>query len=54
MAKRKSAKEVLSGYSSEQLTDILIEELKAFGIEYTEDPDGHGTEFIPLGMEEDL
>lgn len=54
MAKRKSAKEVLSGYSSEQLTEMLIEELKSVGIEYTEDSDGHGTEFIPLGMEEDL
>lgn len=48
MAKRKSAKEVLSGYSSEQLTEMLIEELKSVGIEYTEDLDWHGTEFIPL------
>lgn len=54
MDKRKSAKEVLSGYSSEQLTDILIEELKAVGIEYTQDPDGHGTGFIPLSDDDTM
>lgn len=48
MAKRKPAKEVLKDYSEKQLTEILIEELKAVGIEYTIDSDGQGTEFIPL------
>ena len=48
MAKRKPAKEVLKDYSEKQLTEILIEELKSVGIEYTIDPDGQGTEFIPL------
>lgn len=48
MAKQKPAKEVLRDYSSQELTDILIEELKAVGIEYTVDSDGCGTEFVPL------
>lgn len=52
MVKRKPAKEVLKDYSSQELTDILIEELKVVGIEYTVDSDGHGTEFIPLRVDE--
>lgn len=48
MVKRKSAKEVLAAYSSQQLTEILIEELKAVGITYTVDPTGHASQFIPL------
>ena len=52
MVERKSTKEVLSDYSSKQLTDILIEELKTVGIEYMEDPNGHESEFVPLRMED--
>lgn len=52
MAKRKPVKEVLKDYSEKELTEILVEELKAVGIEYTIDPNGHGTSFIPLEMED--
>lgn len=52
MSKRNPAKEVLKDYSEKQLTEILIEELKAVGIEYTIDQNGHGTSFIPLEMED--
>lgn len=52
MVKRRSVKEVLAGYSSQQLAEILIEELKAVGIAYTVDPAGHASEFIPLSMQD--
>lgn len=48
MINRKSAKDVLENYSSQQLTEILIEELKAVGITYTVDPISHASQFIPL------
>lgn len=48
MSKRKSAKEVLAGYSSQQLVEMLIEELNAVGIEYAVDFAGCASEFIPL------
>ena len=54
MVKRKSAKEVLAAYSSQQLTEILIEELKAVGITYTVDPTGHASQFIPLSPEDTI
>lgn len=54
MVKRKSAKEVLAGYSSQQLTEILIEELKAVGIEYTVGSIGRASEFIPLSTEDTI
>lgn len=54
MLKRKSAKEVLTGYSSQQLAEILIEELKAVGIEYTVDSVGHASEFIPLSYKDTI
>ena len=54
MVKRKSAKEVLAAYSSQQLTEILIEELKVVGITYTVDPTGHASQFIPLSPEDTI
>lgn len=52
MKNRKPAKEVLSEYSSQQLTETLIEELEAVGIKYTIDPNGHASQFIPLSTED--
>lgn len=52
MVERKSAKEVLKDYSSEQLVEILIEELREAKIDYTIDPSGHASQFIPLSIED--
>lgn len=54
MAKRKPVKEVLKDYSEKELTEILIEELKAVGIDYTIDLNGHGSEFIPLRKDDNM
>ena len=52
MVERKSAKEVLKDYSSEQLVEILIEELREAKIDYTIDLNGRASQFIPLSIED--
>lgn len=54
MSKRKPAKEVLKDGSEKQLTEILIEELKAVGIEYIVDSDRYSTEFVPLSDDDTM
>lgn len=54
MTKRKSAKEVLSNYTKQELISIITNELRAVGIEYRIDETAQASKFIPLNLNDTI
>lgn len=51
---RKSADEVLSSYTSEELIQRLVRQLEAVGIPYKINPNGSKSKYIPISPEDTI